>query len=508
MEEKLLLQLFRNWAKEPEKSIVLLPSSGSHRKYFRIKSHNYSAIGVYNQDKKENFAFLEFTKHFLKKGIPVPKIYAENIEKNIYLLQDLGDKTLFLYISENRDKKNFSENLLNIYKDVIKQLIRFQFIAGRDINYKLCYPRDKFDSQAMQWDLNYFKYYFLKLADVPFDEQLLENDFKRFIAFLLQNMSDSSWVGKNFFIYRDFQSRNILLFSDKFYFIDYQGGRRGALQPDCRQASYDLSSLLFDAKANLPLSLRKKLLDYYIKEASKFVYIDKQQFIKYFYGYVLIRILQAFGAYGYRGYFERKEHFLTSIPFALKNLGWWLKNVKLPVKIPHLLKVLESMVEKWIYHPQILPSTAPTTKKIVKVSPCKSTEVIEKKHPLKVTIISFSYHLHGIPPDDSENGGGFVFDCRCLSNPGLLPEFHNSTGYAQEVTDFLIKKPETKNFLKHIFAIIDQAVKMYISRNYTNLQVTFGCTGGQHRSVFCANQLAEHLKKYPVVVELKHLGIK
>jgi len=327
---KLLTNLYQRWSDEPVLEITPLPESGSYREYYRLKGKEKSAIAVYNADKKENKAFIEFSRHFSEVGLPVPQIFAEDLEKDIYLLEDLGDITLFSYLTEIRGQQDFYKNVVSIYKKVIDILPRFQIEAGNRLNYELCYPRGQFDKQSMMWDLNYFKYYFLKLGKIPFDEQSLEIDFHTFADYLLS-------TNCGFFLYRDFQSRNIMIKDGEPHFIDYQGGRRGALQ-------YDLASLLFDAKSRPTPQCPCGTIGIYILAAKKFTDFDETEFIQMFFGYVLIRILQALGAYGFRGFYEKKEHFLKSIPFAIDNLSWLLNTVSFPFKMPSLVKALQEVV--------------------------------------------------------------------------------------------------------------------------------------------------------------------
>lgn len=453
-------------------NIQQLPPSGSNRKYFRLKTINDSFVGAYNPDPKENLAFIHFTKHFLNCNLNVPEIIADDIDNHIYILTDLGDTTLFSYIEENKNSENYNENLLKIYKLILDDLIKFQFTGGKELDYSFCYPRSSFDKQSMMWDLNYFKYYFLKLAKVNFDEQDLENDFEVFVNYL-------SKAESNYFLYRDFQSRNIMLKNNTLYYIDYQGGRKGPLY-------YDVASLLYDAKANISDKYRQELLNYYISKISKNIKVNEAEFKSYYYAFVLIRIMQAMGAYGFRGFYEKKEHFLKSIPYALKNLEWLLNNIVLNVKIPTLTNLLKKL------------TVSDDLKKFsVKVFPHSS---------LRVKIYSFSY-LKDIPVDDSGNGGGFVFDCRALPNPGRIVEYETITGLSPKVAEYLDKEDEVKQFLNNVYKIVEQSVEKYISRNFTNLQVSFGCTGGQHRSVYCAEKLAEYLKsKYQINIELEHFN--
>src|SRR5215467_4262768 len=303
---------------------------GSGRKIIRLSGKGDSAIGILYGVREENVAFLEFSRHFRKHGLAVPEIYGEDLEYGAYLEEDLGDTSLFELLSRNRSGETIAPQVVGAYRDVIATLPRFQIEAGRDLNYKLCYPRGSFDRQSISWDLNYFKYYFLRLAGIPFSEQALEDDFGRLTKFLLSAQRD-------FFLYRDFQSRNIMLRDGKPYFLDYQGGRKGALQ-------YDVASLLYDAKADLPPELRQQLLDHYLTSLRKFIDIKPEAFMQHYYAYVYVRIMQALGAYGFRGFYERKVHFLQSVPYALKNLRWLLHNVKLPIALPTLLEAFHSML--------------------------------------------------------------------------------------------------------------------------------------------------------------------
>jgi aminoglycoside/choline kinase family phosphotransferase len=330
-EKNEIIQLFENHFKEKVESVELLPASGSYREYCRLFSSERTVIGAFNADIKENTAFLSFTSHFKLNSLPVPEVYAVSADLKKYLLEDLGDITLFDFLSSVREKEGFSENIISEYKKVLKVLPKIQVVAGKDLDYSVCYPRAAFDKTSMMWDLNYFKYYFLKLAKIQFDEQALEDDYQAFCDYLLS--ADS-----NYFLYRDFQSRNVMLKNGEVYFIDYQGGRRGALQ-------YDLASLLYDGKADIPQSVRQQLFDLYVTELKKYIHVNDVDFEAYFKGFVLIRIMQAMGAYGFRGFYEKKEHFLKSIPFALKNLELLMKDVNLPVELPELFSVLNQLTQ-------------------------------------------------------------------------------------------------------------------------------------------------------------------
>jgi len=462
-----LKELFEGWADEPAETIDEMAAHGSSRRYFRIKGKTKKAVGVHNEDLKENIAFLSFSKHFHNTGLNVPQIYSQELDKHIYLEEDLGDETLFSYLSDLREKEGFSENIIKVYEAVIDELPKFQVLANEGMDYSVCYPRHSFDRQSMMWDLNYFKYYFLKLAGIPFNEQELEDDFQAFTDFLLSTPRD-------FFLYRDFQSRNIMLKDDKVYFIDYQGGRKGALQ-------YDLASLLYDAKADIPNDTRVMLLERYINQLGKYTTVNKEKFIQYYYGYVFIRIMQALGAYGFRGFYERKEHFLKSVPYAIQNLEWLLHNAELPIELPALNKAWNGLVRSSFLR-----------------------QFGGVKLNMTVRIQSFSYK-RGAPLDEKGHGGGFVFDCRLLPNPGRYEEYKQLTGNDAEVIEFMKREKEAADFLENVSKIAAQAVTNYQQRNFTDLMITFGCTGGQHRSVYCANQTAEFLqKKFDVNVEVRH----
>ncbi len=465
----LLSGLFEKWAGEEAALVLPLAPSGSSRSYYRIKGSTKTAIGTFGADKKENAAFVNFTRHFHQKGLPVPEIYADDPENNIYLQEDLGATTLFSFLLQKGD--GFPQHLVEMYKKVVKNLAEMQIIGGKGLNYENCYPRAAFDKQSMLWDFNTFKYYFLKLADIPFDEQALQDDIHRFTEYLLQ--ADCSH-----FMLRDFQSRNIMMRGGQPYFIDYQGGRKGALQ-------YDLASLLYQAKANIPAGIREELLEHYLENASQLVSINRKDFIQYYHGYVLIRCIQTFGVYGFRGLYERKEHFLNSIPYAIENVKWILENVKINAEIPELWKTLEAIVKAKMFHP--------------------FDQQQGSNSLLKVTVNSFSYK-NGIPPDSSGHGGGFVFDCRALHNPGRYETFRKLTGRDKAVIDFLKQHSNIDTFLNNIYYIVDPAVENYIERSFTHLMVSFGCTGGQHRSVYAADCMAKHLQqKFGIQVALHHI---
>ncbi len=445
--------------------------SASGRNILRLAAGKKTAIGILYGVREENVAFLSFSRHFRKHGLPVPEIYGQALEQGAYLEEDLGDTTLFEFLSKNRSGEKIAPEVIEAYREAVAALPKFQLQAGRDLDYSVCYPRGSFDRQSIAWDLNYFKYYFLRLAAIPFSEQALEDDFGRLTDFLLAAPGD-------YFLYRDFQSRNIMLRNGKPYFVDYQGGRRGALQ-------YDIASLLYDAKADLPPKVRQGLLEDYLDALESYVDLDREAFLRHYYAYVYVRILQALGAYGFRGFYERKVHFLQSVPYALKNLRWLLHHVKLPIELPTLMEAFRSML---------------ASEKLLSIA--------SEAQNLVVRVNSFSFH-RGLPKDESGNGGGFVFDGRSLPNPGREERFKALTGKDAPVIEYLNQQESVHQFLASVLSLVDASINNYQQRGFKNLMVSFGCTGGQHRSVYLAEQLAKRLRgRNNVEVELHHLGLE
>jgi aminoglycoside/choline kinase family phosphotransferase len=444
---------------------------GSGRKIVRLSGEKISAIGILYDVREENAAFIEFSRHFRRHGLPVPEIYAEDLGHGAYLEEDLGDTSLFEFLSQNRTGENIAPAAIEAYRKVVAVLPRFQIEAGRDLNYKKSYPRGSFDRQSIAWDLNYFKYYFLRLAGVPFNEQALEDDFSRLTRFLLS-------APRGYFLYRDFQSRNIMLRDSGPFFLDYQGGRKGALQ-------YDIASLLYDAKADLPPELRQELLDHYIGRLADFIEVEREAFMQHYYAYVYVRIMQALGAYGFRGFYERKAHFLQSVPYALKNVRWLLHNVELPIALPALMDAFKNMLGSE-----------------------KLQGLASEAEDLTVRIFSFSFH-HGLPKDETGHGGGFVFDGRSLPNPGREERFKALTGRDAPVVEYLNQQESVHQFLAGVMSLVDSSVNAYQRRGFKNLMVSFGCTGGQHRSVYLAEQLAKHLRgTNGVEVVVRHVQLE
>ena len=468
-----LNRLFEEHFRSPVKRIQALQGElgGSGRKIIRLTGEGRSAIGVLYGVREENAAFLEFSRHFRRHGLPVPEIYGEDLSQGAYLEEDLGDTTLFGFLQKNRTGENVAPAAVEAYRKVVAVLPRFQIEAGRDLNYKVCYPIGSFDRQSIAWDLNYFKYYFLRLAGIPFNERALEDDFARLTDFLLS-------ADRDYFLYRDFQSRNILLRGDEPFFVDYQGGRKGALQ-------YDIASLLYDAKADLPPELRQQLLDHYLETLARFIKFDRETFLRHYYAYVYVRIMQALGAYGFRGFYERKAHFLQSVPYAMKNLRWLLHHVELPIALPTLMGAFQSML---------------ASEKLLGLA--------SEADNLVVRVFSFSFH-RGLPKDESGHGGGFVFDGRSLPNPGREERFKALTGKDAPVIDYLNQQESVHQFLAGVLSLVDAAVGNYKERGFKNLMVSFGCTGGQHRSVFLAEQLAKRLRaKNGIEVAVRHVELE
>ena len=444
---------------------------GSGRQIIRLSNEKNTAIGIVYGVREENIAFLDFSKHFRKHGLPVPEIYGEDLDHGVYLEEDLGNTTLYEFLSKNRKAATIAAPVVEAYRKVVAILPRFQVEAGRDVNYETCYPIGSFDRQSVAWDLNYFKYYFLRLAGVPFNEQALEDDFGRLTDFLMT-------ADRQYFLYRDFQSRNIVLRDGQPFFVDYQGGRKGALQ-------YDIASLLFDAKADLPPELRQELLDHYLDALSGYIKVDREAFMRHYYAYVYVRILQALGAYGFRGFYERKQHFLQSVPFAMKNLRWLLHHVTLPIELPTLMAAFQSMLASE-----------------------KLQGLAGQAEPLTLRIFSFSFH-QGAPKDETGHGGGFVFDGRSLPNPGREERFKALTGKDTPVIEYLNQQESVHQFLASVMSLVDASVNSYRERGFKNLMVSFGCTGGQHRSVYLAEQLAKHFRaKNGVEVAVRHLQLE
>lgn len=459
MDKQAILDLFFQLFNTYPETIEKLPEAGSSRKYYRLGINNKTYIGASNNDKEENKAFFEITQAFLKSGVSCPKIIAIADNPYVYILEDLGDDNLFTYLSDHLLRKG---QIREIYQKILRDLLKMQTEVPKHLDTSYCYPREAFDKQSIQWDLNYFKYSFLKPAGIFFDEQLLENDFHYLSKTLLKN-------GTPYFMYRDFQSRNIMLHKGEPYYIDYQGGRKGTLY-------YDVASLLFEGKINLPFSEKEHLLRYYYEISRPFHRLPFDVFEEEYYEYVLIRLLQAFGAYGFRGLMQRKPLFIASIQYGLKNFEWLIAHNKLPRNMPELERCIQAMIKTNDQY-------------------CDLPE----ESPLCVKLFSFSYIRRGIPQDYSTHGGGFIFDCRLLTNPGRIDAFKELNGFDQPVIDFFQhpdNKKESSNFFKSTETLCLEAIKKYLKNGYSYLSLGFGCTGGQHRSVYMTNKMEESIQQH------------
>lgn len=467
----------------------VLRADGSNRELYRLVGPDgTSVIGVHGPDAAENRAFVTFSRSLRAALLPVPEILAVDHESHIYLEEDLGGTTLYDALNRLRGEAGeFPEAILPAYRKVVQALPRFQVEGGRHIDYSLCYPRAEFDRRSMMWDLHYFKYMFIKLSGVPFDEERLEDDFERLADFLLEAEIEH-------FLYRDFQSRNIMLRGDdpltaEPWFIDYQGGRRGALQ-------YDIASLLYDAKADIPPAIRAELLEYYLDALSELVPVDRPAFLRLYPGFVLIRALQAMGAYGYRGLYEGKAHFTASIPYGIRNIRNLLEE-DFPLPLPELADVFEWLA-RWEDSGESTTTVLP--------EPIADENIEKKERPLHLHLTSFSYKRGSYPRSRTEHGGGFVFDCRIVHNPGRYDEFRDKTGLDEEVIRFLENREDVEAFWESVRSIVDNAITHHTGRRFDYLSVAFGCTGGQHRSVYFTERMRRYLaERYPqVVVHTQH----
>lgn len=458
-----LEKLYISYTGSKPTNIQEIPSSGSNRRYFKMQG-KINVLGAYGTCCEENETFVYLSKHFKEKGLPVPEVYIFSENHKFYLQQDLGDTLLFNAIEKGRLTSIFSKEEKDLLCKTIKLLPSVQFEGAQGLDFDKCYPQAEFNRRSILWDLNYFKYCFLKTTDLDFQEDKLEDDFQNMADLLLNCCS-------NTFMYRDFQSRNVMIKDNQPWLIDYQGGRKGPYY-------YDVASFLWQAKANFPDSLREELIDLYIESLRKYIDVDKSDFMKKLRHFVLFRTLQVLGAYGFRGYFEKKPHFIQSVPFAIANLAKLVKE-DYP-EYPYLCNVLRELTNLKQFTDEI------------------------KKHQLTVRVMSFAYKK-GIPDDPSGNGGGFVFDCRAVNNPGKYERYKAFTGLDEPVITFLENDGEIFPFLEHAGALVDGSVKRYMERGFTSLSIYFGCTGGQHRSVYSAQHMAEHInEKFGVKVVLTH----
>lgn len=463
MHQENIQTLYQTYTGHLPEDIEPLAGAGSNRNYYRLKG-NPQLIGVYGTSEAENRAFLYMAQHFEAKGLPVPHVYAQTDDAMAYLQEDLGDISLFQAIGHGRTTGTFSNEEKSLLKQTIRLLPRIQFEGAEDMDFSVCYPQAEFNRRSILWDLNYFKYCFLKATGIDFQENLLEDDFENMTQVLLADTFST-------FMYRDFQSRNVMIREGKPYFIDFQGGRKGPVY-------YDVASFLWQAKARFPQHLREELIHDYLDALHAYCPMPESYFREQLRQFVLFRTLQVLGAYGFRGYFEQKPHFLQSIPYAIGNLDQLLEE-DFPA-YPHLCKVLKQLTGLPVY----------------------ATELNKRK--LTVRVMSFSYKK-GIPEDPSGNGGGYVFDCRAIHNPGKYDAYKQLTGRDEPVIRFLEEDGEILTFLEHVYALVDAHVQRFLERGFTHLSICFGCTGGQHRSVYAAEHVAQHIhEKFGVNVEVNH----
>lgn len=449
--------LFRSYTGCEADICTEIVNSGSNRRYYRVGKDGKSVIGVFGAVEKENRAFIEFSRHFKSKGINVPQILAVSEDFLYYLTEDLGATSLF---------DTLKDPDINLLERTVSALPKIQFEGGAGLDYSLCFPQSEFDRRTVFWDLNYFKYEFLKPSGLEFDEARLEDDFETLASMLLKE------CGSETFMYRDFQSRNVMVKDGEPWFIDYQGGRKGPVY-------YDLASFVYQAKANYSPQIRERLISAYMNAASQYMTVDENDFRSKLAIFTLFRTMQVLGAYGFRGLVEHKAHFIQSIPPALRNLSQLIEETDMS-QLPYLKEVLLGMIASFDIPEQ------------------------NNSDKLLVRVYSFSYKK-GIPTDYSGNGGGYVFDCRAVHNPGRYAEYKKLTGRDMPVIDFLEENGEITSFLDNVYALADAHVERYIRRGFTNLMFSFGCTGGQHRSVYAAQHLAEHIAtKFGVKVVLEH----
>ena len=464
MAESILKPLFESYTGTALTEITELPASGSNRRYFRLKGGNITLIGAIGTNLQENHSFIYLARHFREKGLHVPAVLAVSEDGQAYIQEDLGDQVLFGMVAQGRESGLYSSVETDLLRRTIEQLPRLQFVGAQGLDWKNCYPQEAFDARMVDFDLNYFKYCFLKATGLEFNEIELQEDFEKLKEDLLKE-------DDNTFLYRDFQARNVMIKDGDPWFIDFQGGRRGPIY-------YDVASFIWQARSRFPEGLKQDLIRTYLRALQQFKQVNEEEFRSRLRLFVLFRTLQVLGAYGFRGYFEKKPHFLASVPYALSNLR----------------KLLETPFEDYPYLNSILS----------RLASMPELNEIPQDHRLSVHIYSFAYKK-GIPADTTGNGGGYVFDCRSVNNPGKYEYYRQFNGTDPEVIKFLEDDGEVFTFLDSVYKLVDAHAKRFIERKFTNLQVCFGCTGGQHRSVYCAEHMARHLKdKFDIKVTVTH----
>lgn len=461
-----VIQLYKDIFLKKPSGCVPLAGSASNRKYFRLVDDKASYIGVLGTDAAENRAFVTLAEHFRSKGINVPALVGVSADFQVYLQEDLGDDILFNRYTKAKRRGEGLDQAEELLCRAVSQLPKIQFEGAAGLDFNICYPQPSFDRRMIMFDLNYFKYCFLKASGLEFNEVLLQDDFEKLADDLL--VEDTCT-----FLYRDFNARNVMVKDENPYFIDFQGGRRGPIY-------YDVASFIYHSRADYPLELQKRMLDCYLSELGKYMDVDMEHFDIMLERFRLFRLLQTLGAYGFRGMVEQKADFVAAIPESLR----------------HLRSLLGMVAERYPYMADVLGRMVDLPKFVTRMA---SAQVLE----VKVTSFSFK---KGIPVDPSGNGGGYVFDCRGMHNPGRYAPYKALTGRDEPVIRFLEDDGEVFTFLEHVYGVVDPHVESFASRGFNSLMVCFGCTGGQHRSVYCAERLAAHLKeKYPdICVTLKH----
>jgi aminoglycoside/choline kinase family phosphotransferase len=454
IKEELLSHLFLEYTGSNPEVLTVLPKSGSDRIYLRMSSANSSLLGVWNPNRKENDAFTGFADHFGKIGLRVPGVYKYLPEEMVYLAEDLGDLDLVTWVHDNGGSVNGLQLVEEMYKQVLKELIRFQFEADKDLDYGLSYPRKKFDRSSVMWDLYYFKYMFLKLSGTGFNEQLLEEDFLKMADKIEQVKTEG-------FLYRDFQSRNIMIKDNQPWFIDFQGGRKGA-------PHYDVASLLLDPYTELEKPLHDRLLEYYISILNIERYKDRNIFIPEYRIFGIVRLMQALGAYGFRGLYERKPNFTDSIPSAVRQLSRLFEYEEIRNEFPELSRIVSSLYIKWGH---------------------SDTDI-----RMKTTIIIESFSFKKGIPEAFSSEGGFMFDCRHLPDPYDVEELKSLNGKDKKVIDFFESKKEFQGMVENAYHLIVGSLESSGMAKTHTIRVSFGCVSGRLRSVYCADVVASMLK--------------
>ena len=453
-------QLYKTYYGVAPESITPLTGSASNRRYFRLSSASGTCIGAVGTDRLENEAFIAISRHFRSKGISVPEVFAVSEDGMSYIQEDLGADVLFDRLQKARKSGEGLDEVEDLLCRTMAELPKIQFEGGHGLDFSICYPQPSFDRRMVMFDLNYFKYCFLKATGLEFNEVKLQDDFERFADDLLEDDMDT-------FMYRDFNARNVMICDGRPCFIDFQGGRRGPIY-------YDVASFVWQARAAYPDCLKERMVKSYLEGLSEYMTISRELFDRRLRLFILFRLLQVLGAYGFRGWTEHKANFVTSIPAAIDSLKVLVSNGF--ESYPYLVETLRKMTG---------------LSRLTNISP--------EDGKLEVKVYSFSFK-RGVPYDPSGNGGGYVFDCRSIHNPGRYEPYKKLTGRDEPVIRFLEDDGEITGFLEHVYGVVDPHVETYMRRGFTSLMVSFGCTGGQHRSVYCAEHLAHHLaSRFPDV---------